>query len=56
LPFLSFISCAGFGRFIGTKGACFLSTFAIFLTFLLSLFSFFETAILNSTCHLFISE
>jgi NADH:ubiquinone oxidoreductase subunit 5 (subunit L)/multisubunit Na+/H+ antiporter MnhA subunit len=50
LPFLSFISCICFGRFIGTSGACFLSTLSIFLAFLLALFSLFETAILGSTC------
>ena len=50
LPFLSFISCICFGRFIGTSGSCFLSTSAIVLTFFLSLLSFFENAVLNSTC------
>jgi len=52
LPFLSFISCIFFGRFIGTSGACFLSTFAIFLAFCLSIFSLFETAVLGSVCNI----
>lgn len=54
LPFLSFISCILFGRFIGTSGACFLSTLAIILSFFLSLFALFETAILNSACQIFV--
>jgi len=53
LPFLSFLSCIFFGRFIGINGCCILSTFAIFLTFLLSLFAFYEVVILGSNCMLF---
>jgi len=45
LPFLSFLSCIFFGRFIGISGASLLATSAIFLTFFLSLFSFFECVI-----------
>jgi len=56
LPFLSFISCILFGRFIGTAGACFLSTSAIIIAFVLSLFAFFETAIFGSTCNVFLAE
>jgi hypothetical protein len=51
MPFLSFISCSGFGRFIGTKGSLILSTFAIFASFLLSLFCLYETAICGSVCN-----
>lgn len=50
LPFLSFLSCICFGRFIGISGACFLSTLAIVLSFFLSLFAFFETSVLGSIC------
>jgi len=50
LPFLSFFSCIGFGRFIGISGSCLLSTLAIFLSFFMSLFAFYETTILGSIC------
>ena len=53
-PFLSFISCTCFGRFIGTSGACFLSTSAIFMSFFLSLFALYETAFFGSCCNIFI--
>jgi hypothetical protein len=56
LPFLSFFSCILFGRFIGTAGACFLSTSAIVSAFILALFAFFETAIFGSTCNVFLAE
>jgi len=56
LPFLSFLSCVGFGRYLGTSGACFLSPTAIFLAFFLSILTFFETAVMGSTCTLFIGK
>jgi NADH:ubiquinone oxidoreductase subunit 5 (subunit L)/multisubunit Na+/H+ antiporter MnhA subunit len=56
LPFLSFLSCCCFGRFIGINGSCFLSTTAIFSSFVLSLFAFYETAILGSNCEIFLSH
>ena len=52
LPFLSFISCVCFGRFIGIRGSCFLSTSAIFTSFFLSVFALYETAVLSSNCTL----
>jgi hypothetical protein len=52
MPFLSFISCSLFGRFIGTNGALFLSTSAIATSFFLSLFCLYETAICGSVCNL----
>ena len=52
LPFLSFISCVFFGRFIGIFGSCFLSTSAIFTSFFLSVFALYETAVLGSNCTL----
>jgi hypothetical protein len=55
LAFVSFFSCIGFGRFIGTSGACFLSTTAIMSAFFLSLFAFYETAILGSTCGIYVA-
>jgi len=54
-PFLSFGSCILFGRFIGVNGSCLLSTSAIFISFFLSLFAFFETAILGSNCEILLA-
>jgi len=56
LPFLSFISCICFGRFIGTSGSCIMSTSAIALAFFISLFAFFETAVFGSSCNIHIAE
>ena len=56
LPFLSFFSCICFGRFIGINGSCILSTTAIFLSFALSLFAFFETVVFNSNCEIFLAS
>jgi len=50
LPFFSVISCLCFGRFIGINGSCFLSTLALFLSFFLTLFALYETAILGTVC------
>jgi hypothetical protein len=55
LPFLSFVSCIGFGRFIGISGSCLLSTTAIFLSFLLSVFALYETAVLGSSCTIYLA-
>jgi NADH:ubiquinone oxidoreductase subunit 5 (subunit L)/multisubunit Na+/H+ antiporter MnhA subunit len=55
LPFLSFLSCSCFGRYIGINGSCLLSTSAIFSSFVLSVFAFYETAIMGSTCEIFLS-
>jgi hypothetical protein len=55
LPFLSFISCAGFGRLIGTSGACFLSTTAIGTAFLMSSFALYETLVLGSVCNIILT-
>jgi hypothetical protein len=52
-PFLSFLSCTLFGRFIGVSGSCYLSTAAIASSFFLSLFTLYETAILGSNCTIF---
>jgi len=56
LPFLSFISCFFFGRFIGISGACFLSTTAIFLSFLIALLMVYELAICGSCCNFLITS
>jgi len=51
LPFLSFVSCFFFGRFIGISGSCLLSTTAIFLSFFITVFMIYETAISGSCCN-----
>jgi len=51
LPFLSFISCFFFGRFIGIFGSCMIATLAIMCSAALALFMIYETAILGSTCN-----
>jgi|TARA_B100000683_G_C12268122_1_gene464544 hypothetical protein len=56
LPFLSFISCFFFGRFIGIAGSCFLSTSAIFMSAFIALFMIYETAICGSCCHFIIAS
>jgi|TARA_B110001452_G_C15240241_1_gene429347 hypothetical protein len=55
LPFLSFISCFFFGRFIGIFGASILSTSAIFLSFFIAVFIVYETAIIGSSCYIFVA-
>jgi len=55
-PFLGFFSSNLLGRFIGVSGSRFLSTFSIILAFMLSLFAFFESALLGSVCSIFFSS
>jgi hypothetical protein len=55
LPFLSFFMCIFFGRFIGIAGSCFLSTICIFSAFFLSVFALYETALLNSSCTIYVA-
>jgi len=50
LPLISSFSGGILGRFLGPKGAGIITTSCIFFTFLISLFSFFEIGIANSTC------
>jgi hypothetical protein len=56
LPFLSFISCFFFGRFIGIAGSCILSTLAIASAAFIALFMVFETAIFGSSCHFIVNS
>jgi len=55
LPFLSFISCFFFGRFIGISGSCFVATLAIFSSFFIALFMVYETAICGSNCNFIVT-
>ena len=47
LPLLSSLIAGLFGRFIGGKGACFLTVNCLLFTFLISLLIFFEVAFMN---------
>jgi NADH:ubiquinone oxidoreductase subunit 5 (subunit L)/multisubunit Na+/H+ antiporter MnhA subunit len=47
LPLLSSILAGLYGRYFGREGCAFLSTFILFLTWLLSLFIFYEVGV----CH-----
>ena len=49
--FMSFLSTALFGRFIGIYGSCFISCFSLFLSFLLSLLAVYEVIFCDSVCN-----
>ena len=51
LPLLSALFTLGFGQFIGSAGAAILTTSLVCITFLLSLFSFYEVALHGSACY-----
>ena len=55
-PFLGFFSTIILGRFIGVSGSRFLSTLSIMLSFMLSLFSFYESALSGSACSVILSS
>ena len=50
LPLFGFILAGIFGRYIGSKGSVGLSFLCVFLSFLCSMFCFYETVI----CHCFV--
>ena len=52
LPFLSTLISGFAGRLIGSKGSGFLTSFFIALTWIISLFIFYEVGFLNSTCYI----
>jgi NADH-quinone oxidoreductase subunit L len=52
LPFLSFITAAFFGRFIGRNSSTILTTGSIFLTAILSTIAFYEVAIAEANCYI----
>jgi hypothetical protein len=55
LPFLSFLSCFFFGRYIGIAGSCVVSTGAIMSAAFIALFMVYETAIYGSCCSFIIT-
>jgi len=50
LPLIGSLICLIFGRFLGKSGSSIITTSLIFISFLLSFFSFYEVALSNSTC------
>ena len=52
LPFFGFISAALFGRKIGSEGAAVLTTSCLFLSFLISLFAFYEVALVGCCAYI----
>lgn len=51
-PFLGFILAGLFGKFFGRLGSAFISTFNLFLTWLLALFIFYEVVLCSSTTNI----
>jgi proton-translocating NADH-quinone oxidoreductase chain L len=51
LPFLGFLGAAGFGRFLGSRGAALLSTTTVCLSAFLSCIAFYEVAFSGCPCY-----
>ena len=51
LPLIGSLMCLIFGRFLGKTGSSIITTSLIFISFLLSVFSFYEVALSNSPCY-----
>ena len=49
-PLLSFLTAVTFGRFLGSRGVCLLSTFCTFFAFFLSLLIFYEVGLCRAIC------
>ena len=56
LPLFSFFSAAFLSFLFGKRGICFISTFFLGLSMLISLFIFYEVVLCNSTCNVFFSD
>ncbi len=52
LPFLGFLFAGGFGRFLGFRGAAFLTTVCVMLSAILSSIAFYEVALSGSPCYI----
>jgi len=52
LPFLGFLFAAGFGRFLGFRGAAFLTTVCVMFSAFLSSIAFYEVALSGSPCYI----
>ena len=49
-PLLSFLIASTFGRFLGSRGVCLLSTFCTFFAFFLSILIFYEVGLCKAVC------
>jgi NADH:ubiquinone oxidoreductase subunit 5 (subunit L)/multisubunit Na+/H+ antiporter MnhA subunit len=49
-PLIACIFSLFFGRFIGSKGVSFMTTFSLFISLICSLFIFYEVGLSGSTC------
>lgn len=47
LPLMSFCLAGFFGRYLGSKGSCILTTSCLFISCLLSILVFYEVALLR---------
>ena len=47
LPLIGFLTAAMFGRFISPKGSCFITVLLLLITFLISIFAFYEVAFIG---------
>ena len=56
LPFISSIISGFFGRFLGYNGSGFITVTCLFLTFLISLFIFYEVAIIGCPTYIKLSD
>ena len=55
LPLISALVAGMFGRFVGREGAKYITTSAIFITFLMSCTAFYEVALLGRPAYLDLS-
>jgi proton-translocating NADH-quinone oxidoreductase chain L len=56
LTLINFIISIFFGRFIGIKGACYLTSFFIGISFLISLFIYYEVVVSEVPCYIVLSD
>ena len=54
-PLLSYLSTNLLGRYIGILGSCILASFSIFMSFILSIVTFYECTITDSVCTIFLN-
>lgn len=56
LPLLGSLLAGFFGRFLGFRGACIISTSSVFASFLMSCVAFYEVALLSCSCYIKYSD
>jgi NADH:ubiquinone oxidoreductase subunit 5 (subunit L)/multisubunit Na+/H+ antiporter MnhA subunit len=56
LPLFASFVVGFFGRFLGNRGVVIFNLFVIFLSFLISLFIFFEVVLCGQVCFLFLNN